>query len=484
MMVEARNVLIKTVARSLTLPLACLLPASALAHGAEGGIVLLLPTGYYLAGAAFVVAITFLLFSVMPEGFTRWLYSGITRLPAIAVPSGAWISLASFLIMVVMVLAGFFGSRDPLLNPLPAVIWTLWWVCLTIAHGLFGDFWRVLNPWSGPLYLMRRVTKRPAGERALLPLPAFLGYAPALAQFYAFAWFELVDLSPSDPARLATAVSLYWCFNLAAMLVFGEKPWRQRGEPFSLAFFFISRLAPIGFFRTRERKLCLFLCWPGKQLFDLPPLPLSGMAFILLTLSTVTFDGFSRTFVWLSAIGVNPLQFPGRSAVVVSSSLGILMAFAALSALFFGSVFLGCRLSGTRPMMPVAGRLIYSIIPISVAFQLSHYLTLVLVEMQNLMVALSDPFARGWDMFGTADHHVTTSFLFTFEGVQAIFNTQTAAIALGHVVAVILAHALMLDSQRETARAKRLLFWLELPFAGLMVFYTAFGLWLLSTPRI
>jgi hypothetical protein len=475
---------VRAVAWCLIVSLAFLLPVSSFAHGAEGGIVLLLPTGYYLAGAAFVVAITFLLFSVMPQGFTHRLYGGIARLPAVAAPSGAWISLASFLIMAVLVLSGFFGSRDPLLNPLPAVIWTLWWVCLTIAHGLFGDFWRVLNPWSGPLHLMRRVTKRPAGERSLLSLPAALGYAPALVQFYAFAWFELVDLSPSDPARLAMAVSLYWCFNLAAMLVFGEKPWRQRGEPFSLAFFFISRLAPIGYYRRPDGRLCLFLCWPGKQLFDLPPLSASGIAFILLTLSTVTFDGFSRTFVWLSAIGVNPLEFPGRSAVVVSSSLGILIAFAALSILFFGSVFLGCLLSGTRSVLPVAGRLIYSIIPISVAFQLSHYLTLVLVEMQNLGVALSDPFARGWDLFGMADHHVTTSFLFTFEGVQAIFNTQTAAIALGHVVAVILAHALMLDHAAKTPGKTRRLFWLELPFAGLMVFYTAFGLWLLSTPRI
>ncbi len=483
MMEEARNVRVWA-ALCLAIPLACLAPVGALAHGAEGGIVLLLPTGYYLAGAAFVVAITFLLFSLLPDGFTRWLYARIIRFAAVAAPPGAWISLASFLAMTVMVLAGFFGSRDPLLNPLPAVIWTLWWVCLTIAHGLFGHLWRVLNPWSGPLHLLRRLVKRPVGAQALLPLPAVLGYLPALVQFYAFAWFELVDLSPSDPARLAIAVSLYWCLNLLAMLVFGEATWRMRGEPFSLFFFLIAKLSPIGFYRTPERRLCLFLCWPGKQLFDLLPLSVSGMAFILLTLSTVTFDGFSRTFVWLSAIGVNPLEFPGRSAVMLSSSLGILLAFAALASLFALSVVLGCWLSGTRPMLPVAGRLIHSIIPISVAFQLSHYLTLVLVEMQNLGVAVSDPFARGWDLLGLADHHVTTSFLFTFEGVQAIFNTQTAAIALGHVVAVILAHALMAESAAGTPGHKRRLFWLELPFAGLMVFYTAFGLWLLSTPRI
>ena len=40
--------------------------------------------------------------------------------------------------------------------------------------------------------------------------------------------------------------------------------------------------------------------------------------FILALLGTGSFDGFNETFVWLDLIGVNPLAFPGRSAVVGS----------------------------------------------------------------------------------------------------------------------------------------------------------------------
>jgi len=334
-----------------------------------------------------------------------------------------------------MVAAGLFGSRDPLHNPLPALIWTAWWVCFTIAQGLFGPLWRLVNPWTGPLAALRALSGRPLGASPMLKLPQQLGFLIAIVQFYAFAWFELVDLAPSDPDRLAWAADVRRLANLA---------------------------------------------WPGYHLFRLPPLPPSGILFVLLTLSTVSFDGLSRSFVWLAAVGLNPLDFPGRSAVVASSSLGILATFAALSALFFGTIAVGCKLAGHAGIVALAGRLVYSILPISLAFQIAHYLTMVLVELQNLLLGLTDPFDLGWDLIGTADYHVTTSFLYVFDQVAMIFETQTLAIALGHMMAVVLAHALVKDivGNRKTT------FIIELPFAALMVAYTAFGLWLLSTPRI
>jgi hypothetical protein len=57
---------------------------------------------------------------------------------------------------------------------------------------------------------------------------------------------------------------------------------------------------------------------------------------------------------------------------------------------------------------------------------------------------------------------------------------QTAAIVLGHVAAVLLAHALALrlfGVRRRAALA-------QAPAALLMVLYTLFGLWLLSTPVV
>lgn len=457
-----------------------LTPWPALAHGAEGGIVLLLPTGYYILGAAFTVLVTFLLISLLPDGWTRAFYRGQWHVAKIPAPSAATISSLSFLLLLLMVLAGLFGARDPLTNPLPAFIWTIFWVCLTILHGILGPLWQALNPWTGPLALIRHFTDSSLGDVPFARLPRTLGYTIAILQFFGFVWFELVDLAPSDPTRLAVAVSLYWLVNFTAMMLFGERDWCERAEPFSIFLSLVGRCAPIGWEQDDTGRLQMKIGWPGRFLFDRPPLSPSGVLFVLLTLGTVSFDGMSRTFAWLSAIGINPLDFPGRSAIVTSSTLGILGTWAALSALFFASVCVGGLMSGERRFGLLAGRLVYSIIPISLAFQIAHYLTLVLVEAQNFVKAVADPFALGWDLTGTGDLHVTTSFLNVYDSVVLIFNTQTVAIALGHVIAVILAHALLLD----LTEGKRRVFLMELPLATLMVFYTAFGLWLLSTPRI
>lgn len=455
-------------------------PAAAWAHGGEASIVLLLPTGYYILASAAAVAATFLLMSLLPAQAIVRLFRHSWCLPAFPCPPAALASLASSVFLALMVLAGFVGSRDPLLNPLPATIWTGWWVGFTLIQGLVGPLWPALNPWRGVLALLCAATGRYAGRTAPFALPARLGYGIAILQFSAFAWFELVDIAPSDPTRLATAVSAYWLFNLAGMLLFGEQEWNRRAEPFSIFFGLIGRAAPLRFRRRDDGGLQPEISWPGKHLFDLESLPPSGVCFVLLTLSTVSFDGLSRTFAWLAAIGVNPLEFEGRSTVMLSSTLGIVLCFAVLALGYFGAIGLGCLATGERRFGEISGRLIFSIVPISLAFQFAHYLTMLLVEGQNLLIGLSDPYARGWDLLGTAGDHVTTSFLNRIDTVETIFDTQAAAIVVGHVLAVILAHALSRDFH---GRGRAGLIG-ELPFAALMVAYTAFGLWLLSTPRI
>ena len=74
-------------------------------------------------------------------------------------------------------------------------------------------------------------------------LPDRAGYWPAIVLFLAFAWFELVHTAPDDPHILALAVAGYWAFTLVMMLIFGMDDWARRGEPFTIFFSMISRLA-------------------------------------------------------------------------------------------------------------------------------------------------------------------------------------------------------------------------------------------------
>ncbi len=444
------------------------LPAEALAHASDRGHVLLLPTGHYLIGGACAVAASFLALVVLPPNFTRRFAAIGVRLPTMPEGVRTWSSLASFLFLSVLVAAGLFGSRDPLSNPLPLMIWTVVWVGLTLVQGIVGNAWHWIDPWYGPVRLARRMLPAPRA------LPQPVACWPAVLLLAAFAWFELIDVAPDDSARLALAVGGYWLATFAAMLVFGFDGWGRSGEFLTLFFGFVSRLAPIG--RNENGDAVLRL--PGAGLAEAPPLSLSATLFLLLALASVSFDGFSKTFVWLQTIGVNPLEFPGRTAVRAANSAGLVLAFGVLAGLYLLCIEAGRRLAGEGRLFPAAGLLVWSLVPISLAFHFAHYLTLLLVNGQYALVALSDPFSMGWNMFGTAHMQVGAGVVMGSGAAWVIWNLQAGAIVLGHVLAVTIAHLLAHRLQGDPRRAALA----ELPLTVLMVGYTVFGLWLLSTP--
>lgn len=449
----------------------------AFAHVSDRGFVLLLPTGHYLAGGAIAVAASFVVLALVPGNATGALAHRRLVL-ARGMPRGRTAtSLVAFLAFAVLVLAGWLGSRDPLSNPLPLVVWTLMWVGLTLVQGIVGNLWWWIDPWYGPWRLMRRLAGDPDGK-PMLRLSARTGYWPALALFFAFAWFELIDPAPDDPARLATVAAVYYAANLVASLVFGHDEWSRRGECLSAFFRLVSRYAPVGL-EGEGRDARAVLRFPGAGLEAERPLPPSGALFLLLTLASVSFDGLSRTFFWLAANGINPLEFPGRTALAWTNTFGLLATFAALSAAYLLAVVAGQSLTRSAVALRRAGGLfVWSIVPIALAYHFSHYLTVLLVNGQYALVALSDPFAAGWNLFGTAGMQVVTGVTLGAEATWIVWNLQAGAIIGGHVLAVLAAHRIATRLHAQPAQAALS----ELPLTVLMVAYTVFGLWLLSTP--
>lgn len=413
--------------------------ASALAHTGERGFVMLLPTGLYIAGGALAVLLSFAVMALLPTKLMK-----VEGKAAVERTPLRGLGIISFLLFAVLLACGWAGSRDPLDNPLPLTVWTLWWVGFTFLNALFGDLWRHVHPW--------RVLPLREGR------PWKAGYWPAVALLLAFAWFELIYPAPQDPAILAWTVSGYFVFTAFALLAYG-KPWLEHGEAFSVFFRTVSRLAP-----------------PWRRLMAGDVLPASLVAFVLLALASVSFDGLSRTFWWLGLIGENPLEHPGRSAVMLPNSLGLLSTFLAFVLFYFLAVRLGAMLSGTKDAG--YGYYVLSIVPIAFGYHFAHYFPTFLVDAQYALRALSDPLERGWDLFGTRDLHVRTSFLADHASITMIWNLQVAAIVTAHVAAVFVAHALAL---RRHGSARTALV-SQVPMTGLMIGYTVLGLWLLSTP--
>lgn len=452
-----------------------LIPGAALAHASEQGFVLLMPTGVYILAGTTAVALTIFLVAVVPGGALKAafrpqsLMRGRSRVWARHVTSCLSLGLLLWLIWV-----GWTGPGDPLSNPLPLFVWTLWWIGFVTLQGLFANFWAWVNPWTGPV----AVTRALLSLRPFLRLPTSLGHLPALVTFLALVSLLLADPAPADPDRLAGYVFGYWLFTYVAMLVFGPR-WRYRGDGIAMLMRVYSQMNLFG--RT-GRNIALGL--PGWQVLRRATPPFGVAIFILLLLGSGSFDGVNETFWWLDLLGLNPLEFPGRSAVIRQTLVGLFVANLALITVFALSIRLGLMLAqkgGQERMalMPVFCLFAPSILPIALGYHIAHYLPGFLVDAQYALAAASDPMGTGADLLGLGQFYVTTGFFNTQSSVRVIWLSQAGAVVGGHILAVMLAHGLAVRQFGEGRKAVLA----GVPLALFMVLYTLFGLWLLASPR-
>ncbi|MDJ0824100.1 MAG: hypothetical protein QNJ16_01225 [Rhodobacter sp.] len=454
----------------LGLALASAPAAQAHAHASEQSLVLLLPTDIYTGAGVAAVAATVVLLALLPAGAMARLYRPIplTRLSLKALKP--FTSLAAFALLALLVWAGLTGPRDPLSNPLPLFVWTVYWIGFITLQATLGDLWAYLNPWTGPFWLARKLFRPWSYAR----LPPELGHTLGIIAFLGFAYLLLADPAPSDPDRLARSVATYWLFTFALTLIYGHR-WLQRAEGFGLMARAYARLAIFGRWKGK-----LHAGLPGWQVLHKRPFPLGPSLLIVILLATGSFDGLNETFWWLGLININPLEFPGRSAVVWQSTLGLLASNAALIAVMAVTIALGLRLIGARTGIAQGLRLFApSILPIALGYHIAHYLPSFLVDGQYALVALSDPFLTGADYLGLGQFYVTTGFFNTTATVRVIFLSQAGAVVAGHILAVMLAHAIAVRDFGTTRGAALS----QAPLAAFMIAYTLFGLWLLASPR-
>jgi len=470
---------------ALVISVMSMIPQSAFAHVSEQGLVLLLPTEVYISAGVLAVVLTVLLLAILPATVGERLLSAIKigRAPPGWVCGNRISSLLSLAILVALIVFGFLGSRDPLKNPLPLYVWTFWWIGLVVLQALVGNVWHWINPWAGICQLLGIRDETDAGRRL-----EKVGVWPALLLFFLFTMYALANPSPDDPDKLAVVVLAYWIFTFIAMAVFGRKSWERSGEFISVVMAFYARMAP---FRASRTHFNIGL--PSHRAFaDSEEFVGVSMAvFVLVLLGCGSFDGINETFWWLSTIGVNPLEFPGRSAIIMETIAGILIANLLLILLFGVCIYFGIKLVESSNRHPESGdrkrvskvqaftELSISMLPIAFAYHLAHFLITFLVNMQYLFAATSDPMNNGSDLLGIGTFYVTTGFLNTHHSVEILWLLQAGIVVLGHILSVIMAHGIALrlfGSSRHAVLS-------QIPLAVFMIFYTFLGLWLLASPK-
>ena len=503
--------------RLLALPAALLflaLTASpALAHGFGERYDLPVPLWLYITGAGAAVVLSFVVigFFLRRAGRThsyprlnllRWRAGRALVHPTLTIPIQV-VAVAFFLLVIV---AGLVGDPAPGLNLAPTAVWIIWWVGLAYVSALIGNLWLLINPWrilfNWAAALYRAVD--PEGRLTLdLPYPPGLGHWPGFFLFLAFAWVEIVFPGSALPANIAYFAIIYSLITWTGMILFGPETWLRHGEAFSIAFGFLARFAPTEI-RVTDTAVCgeceldcrdhdgdcigCIDCFrhaaPENRELNLRPLAVgllrhetistSALAFVVLFLSTVTFDGFTATPTWGEIRTLLADMLPTHTGV---ATLGIIV-FPILFIAIFLSVAWLMRLSAGVPVSAagLARAFVYSLIPIALAYHLAHFLSFLLIQGQLIIPLASDPFGRGWDLFGTFDYDINIAII----NARFAWITAVTAIVLGHILAVYLAHVIALRTFPDHRTALRS----QYPMLVLMVAYTVASLWILAQPIV
>jgi hypothetical protein len=373
-------------------------------------------------------------------------------------------------IFVVALIGGLFGTTDEsqefLENPITVISWVDFWVGLGIVSWLLGDVWEHISPVNGAA----RTLDRALAHRQVQPLayPARLGQWPAVALLLIWSWLELVWPTAKDPRTLALILIAYIVATLVGCALFGAEAWLGHVELFSVFARTLSRFSPLElrpfapeeWAATPVAERSVRLRVHGAGLRTDPELPVGGGAFVLATLATVVFDGWSQTdrfgsveqWVWerwsFLAQHVQVLQTLAMVAVVV--------------------VFVAAYLLVSRRHARIVAP---TLIPIAAVYFTAHYFAYLLIDGQATLGVIVDPFGQSWNPGGLGEY----GFWKGIAPAAGVWWIQILLIVWGHVAAVFAAHRLAL---RGSTRVRALV--AQAPLVGLMVLYTVAGLWVLA----
>jgi hypothetical protein len=367
-----------------------------------------------------------------------------------------------------------------------------------------------MNPWAALFDWADALSRRVGGGPLDLDLryPTRVGMWPAIVLFGAFAWVELVYVGRAVPANLALLIAGYSLITWAGMLAFGRSVWMRHGDPFSVTFSLLARFAPtevrvsssagcagcesecrVGAGDCVGCGECFARAAPALRELNVRPFGVgllrtsdvspSMVVFVLLLLSTVTYDGFTATPAWSAVEGAlyRNLALLGGTRLAMIWTLGLIafpLAFVAVYHLFCR--WMAQTAGGTLSAATVARLFVLALIPIAIAYHLAHYFTYLLIQGQLAIRLASDPFGFGWNLLATARYRPDIGLV----GARFAWYMAVVAVVVGHIVAVWVAHVVALREFPDRRSAIRS----QIPMLVLMVGYTVASLWILAQPIV
>jgi hypothetical protein len=400
-----------------------------------------------------------------PDRRTRNIYSWVRR--AHLAPIFTTLFAAIFIWSLI---GGLFSttaqSQDFLENPVTTVAWIDFWVGLGIISWLIGDVWEHVSP----LNVAARAADRLLARHNVQPLrySERLGQWPAVVLLLTWSWMELIWPGAKHPRTLALLLLVYVLASLIGCVVYGAEAWLGNVELFSVFARTLSRFSPLElrpfvpetWAETPVEERSARFRGYGAGLRTDPALPAGGGAFVLATLATVVYDGWSQTdrFGSVQQWFWERWSFLAHHVDVLET-----LSMVAVVAIFVGAFLLVAR-RHARVIAP-------TLIPIAAVYFTAHYFAYLLIDGQATLGVLVDPFGHSWNPGGLGEYNY-------WRGIAppgGVWWVQILVIVWGHVAAVFAAHRLAL---RGSTRVRALA--AQAPLVGLMVLYTVAGLWVLA----
>jgi hypothetical protein len=437
------------------------------------------PLGYFVAGAAAAVVLSFVVAALFARGVSRESGAGIIVPLGPLIPASRRACQAlSVLVLFMVVAAGLYGSANPEMNLAPVWVWIVWWVGLSFTVACIGNVWAALDPWRALFEAADALARRLGRARGLSlnrPYPQALGQWPAVVFLLMFVWIEVVYPRAAVPSHIAWMVLAWSAVALGGTMWFGGEAWRGNADVFSIYFGTLARFAPLDIAPDGRS---VVLRPPGRGLISEGAVSWSMVAFVLAMLATVMFDGLlgTQAIALVNAALADSITFHPLAASYLLGTAGLIATWL----LFLVAYLLACRaaarLAGDRSAGAVARQFALTLVPIAIAYSVAHYFHYLVVQGQLIIPLLSDPLGRRWDLFGTALYFPDIALL----DARVIWHLAIASIVVGHVISIWLAHRLALREFRTRGIAVAA----SVPLTVLMVLYTVVSLLVIADPLV
>ena len=378
-------------------------------------------------------------------------------------------------LLALVLWSGFAGTVEPNLNFSVTFVFVTFWLGVALLSALFGNVFKAVNPWRALARLCGGAFRMATAHPWVPPLryPRRLGRWPAAAGLVAFVWLEVVDAAGGSlsPRSVAVAASIYTTMTLVAMALFGVEAWLGGGETFSA---YYEMFAELSVFEIKDGKLGRRVPLSGTAAWAQVP---GSLALVLASLGGTTFDGAQEgafkgliedVYNWFTHLGFGP-----DAALHLANTVLFAFTLALVSGLYLAGVRGMASIRTGVPLERLRSGFAHTLIPIALGYLIAHYFSLLVFQEQaQFTYLLSDPLGNGANWFGT----VVSSINFNAVSPRTVWYVQVAALIVGHVTGLALAHDRAISVFGDSKIAARSQQWM----LAVMVGFTSFGLFLLS----